>query len=75
MPEQGPPRRYGDGVAWGFAVLGGVIALIILGWGFGGNGRGWGENNELAHMMPPASGYSTDGPATRAWSPRPSSAH
>jgi len=68
MPDKAPQRPYQSGVGWGFGVLAAVIVLIVLSWGFGSNGRGWGESDRMAHMMPPAAG-SSDGPATRAWRP------
>jgi len=39
--------------------------VILAGWGWAGQGRGWGRSNQMAHMMPPAVS-STNGPATRA---------
>jgi len=70
QPSGQPSRRqYGSGVSWGFGVLAGVIAIILLSWGFGGNGHGWGHD-QMAHMMPAGSGPAS-GPASRAWSPPP----
>jgi hypothetical protein len=74
MPEEVPPRRSDMSVAWSFAVFAAVILLIIVGWGFGGRGGGWGRGNEMAHMLPPAVS-SENSPATRAWAPPPTSAH
>jgi hypothetical protein len=71
MPDEVPQRRYENGMGWGFAVLAAVVAVILLGWAWGGHGRGWGRDNQLAHMMPPAAANSNDGPATRVWNPPP----
>ena len=68
MPEEAPRQGDRSAVGWGLAVLAGVILIILLGWGFGGNGHGWGRN-EMAHMMPPAAGVPATGPATRNWTP------
>ena len=70
MPDEVPPPQY-ESVGWGFAVLAAVVAMILLSWSAGGHGRGWGRDNQLAHMMPPAAASSNDSPATRAWSPQP----
>ena len=68
MPDEVPQRRETSSVGWGFAVLAAVIVIIMIGWGVGGNGGGWGRS-EMAHMTPPA-GNSDDGPATRSWIPK-----
>jgi len=65
MPDDMPPRPSGRDVGSGFAILAAVIAVILVGWGWAGQGRGWGRSNQMAHMMPPAVS-STNGPATRA---------
>jgi hypothetical protein len=65
MPDDRPPRPSGTDAGWGFAILAAVIAVILTGWGWAGQGRGWGRSNQMAHMMPPAVS-STNGPATRA---------
>ena len=65
MLNERPPRPSGTDAGWGFAILAAVIAVILVGWGWAGAGRGWGRNNQMAHMMPPAVS-STNGPATRA---------
>jgi hypothetical protein len=57
-----------SGVGWGIAVLSAVSMLILLAWGFGGHGHGWGRSGQLAHMMPPAVN-SENGPATRTGVP------
>jgi hypothetical protein len=64
-PEDPPSRQYGSDIGWGCAVLAAVILMIIVSWSWGGQGRGWGRDNQLAHMMPPAVG-ATNGPATRS---------
>jgi hypothetical protein len=69
MRDEAPQRGGRSDVGWSLAVLAGVILLIILSWGVGGNGRGWGESNRMAHMAPPMPGISDNGPATRKWSP------
>ena len=65
MPDDGSPGPAGTDAGWGFAILAAVIAVILVGWGWAGQGRGWGRSNQMAHMMPPAVS-STNGPATRA---------
>ena len=65
MPDDMPPRPSGRDVGSGFAILAAVIAVILVGWGWAGQGRGWGRGNQMAHMMTPAFS-STNGPATRA---------
>jgi len=50
MPDDVPPRRYGTDVGWGFAILAAVILMIIVGWGWSGEGRGWGRSNEMADI-------------------------
>lgn len=65
MPNNGTPRPSVTDAGWGFAILAAVIAVILVGWGWAGQGRGWGRSNQMAHMMPPAVS-STNGPATRA---------
>jgi hypothetical protein len=65
MPDDLPPRQFATGIGWGFAVLAAVVLTIIVSWSWGGQGRGWGRNNRLAHMMPPAVS-SMNGPATRS---------
>jgi hypothetical protein len=68
MPDEMPPQVSNSGVGWAFGVLAAVILIIVFGWGFGGQGHGWGQDNQMAHMTPPmASGE--DGPAARAWAP------
>jgi hypothetical protein len=72
MPDEVPPPRYDTGsIGWSIAVLAAIIGIIVLARGWGGHGRGWGGDNQLAHMMPPTPAGSNDGPATRAWSPPP----
>ncbi len=56
------------GLRWGFGVLAAVIVLIAIGWALSNNGRGWGESEHMAHMMPPGAN-AIDGPASRAWKP------
>jgi hypothetical protein len=68
MPDEVPGPDHDHDVGWGFGVLAVVLVLILLGWGWGSSGRGWGRDNQMAHMMPPAAS-SADGPATRAWTP------
>ena len=65
MLNERPPRPSGTDAGWGFAILAAVIAVILVGWGWAGQGRGWGRSDQMAHMMPPAVS-STNGPATRA---------
>ena len=72
MPNDPLQPRSNESISWAFAVLAGLLLLIALGWGAGGNGHGWG--NEMAHMAPPLPGPSADGPASRQWSPPPSAA-
>jgi hypothetical protein len=60
--RQGNTEAASDGVSASWAA---VILMIIVSWGWSGQGRGWGRNNQLAHMMPPAVS-STNGPATRS---------
>jgi hypothetical protein len=67
MPEETPRRRYEGNVGWSFGILAAVIVVILIGWGWGGQGHGWGRD-QMAHMAPPAVS-SSDGPASRAWSP------
>jgi hypothetical protein len=66
-PEESREKINTSGTGWGFGVLGGVILLILLSYGFGHNAR-WDERDRIAHMMPPVAS-SNDGPATRAWRP------
>jgi hypothetical protein len=66
-PDKNPERANPSGIGWGFGILAAIVVLILLSYGLGNNAR-WGENNRIAHMMPPASS-SSDGPATRAWKP------
>jgi hypothetical protein len=74
MPDDDTPRPPDiEDVRWGLAVLAAIIAIILVGWGWGSNGHGWGHDGEIAHMMPPTAGSSADGPATRAWFPRANS--
>jgi hypothetical protein len=64
MPDHIPSQPV-ESVSWGFGVLAAIILMIIVSWAFGGRGHGWGRDNALAHMMPPA--VSADnGPATRS---------
>jgi hypothetical protein len=65
MPDDTPSRPTERGFGWGFGIFAAVILLIIVSWAFGGHGRGWGRQNGLAHMMPPAVG-ADNGPATRS---------
>jgi hypothetical protein len=65
MSDDGPLRPSGTDAGWGFAILAAVIAVILVSWGWAGQGRGWGRSNQMAHMMPPAVS-STNGPATRS---------
>jgi hypothetical protein len=65
MPDDTPSRPAERGFGWGFGIFAAVILLIIVSWAFSGHGRGWGRNNGLAHMMPPAVG-ADNGPATRS---------
>ena len=65
MPDDLPSQQRENGIGWSFGILAAVILMIIISWGFGGHGRGWGRDNQLAHMMPPAVS-SDNGPATRS---------
>lgn len=65
MPNDLPARGDGSGLGWGFAVLAAILLMILISWGTSGQGRGWGRDNRLAHMMPPAMS-ATNGPATRS---------
>jgi hypothetical protein len=71
MPDDEVPPPPFENVGWGFAVLAAVVAIILLSWSASDRGRGWGRDNQLAHMMPPAAASPNDSPATRAWSPQP----
>ena len=58
-------RDHPEQTRLGFRHFGRGHVVIVVGWGWAGQGRGWGRSNQMAHMMPPAVS-STNGPATRA---------
>ena len=67
MPEDVPPSQPDSVSAWSFGIFAVIVAVIILGWAWGGGqGRGWGRSDRLAHLPPPTSN-SAAGPATKAW--------
>ncbi len=64
MSDDVHSRQYAASVGWSFGILAAILVVILIAWGWGSPGRGWGRGNQLAHMMPPAVSPA-DGPATR----------
>jgi hypothetical protein len=73
MPDEVPPRPSESRIEWCLAILAIVMTVIMIGWGWGERIRSWDQSNQLAQMTTPTAA-STEGPATRAWTP-PSNGH
>jgi hypothetical protein len=69
MPDEVLPRPSESRVGWDLAALAIVMTVGMIGWGWGKRIAGWGQSNQLAQMTT-LRAAPTDGPATRAWTPR-----